>query len=246
MTLIWATWHTPFFAYRYQFGPVELIFFHLGIFAGSIWLTSLYNSTGGSVLMVILWRVSWNIVNALAAVVPIGVVALLTAQVMIAALVVVFVWKPDNLSPTGKHSEIAAPTVPPTSGEAPIPATTQTEQPPKVPVSGGARQRARPSRRRAPNAGRATRSVEPHPQPPLIVGEGEPERSRQASAPNALVTYLGDLHRPHQADGEQRGGERRLLIERATGEGGRGERSAYSRFVGGIGATGRGRHVCPH
>lgn len=47
---IWAAWHIPFFAYRYQLGGIDLLFFVLGVLAGSIWLTSLYNSTGGSVL----------------------------------------------------------------------------------------------------------------------------------------------------------------------------------------------------
>ena len=45
---IWAVFHIPFFLYRYTFGLGSLVGFLLGLCAGAIWLTYLYNSTGGA------------------------------------------------------------------------------------------------------------------------------------------------------------------------------------------------------
>jgi uncharacterized protein len=107
---IWAAWHIPFFAYRYHLGGIDLFFFVLGVLAGSIWLTGLYNSTGGSVLMVMLWHVTWNMANAMAAAVSGGIVVLLTVQVIITAVVILLIWKPANLSPATKYTHDTTPT----------------------------------------------------------------------------------------------------------------------------------------
>ncbi len=104
LALFWALWHSAFFTYRYHLGVVDVFFFVLGVFAGSIWLTCLYNSTSGSVLMVILWHTTWNMVNAIAAVVSAQIVALLTVEVIVAAAIIVVVWKPTHLSPISKHT----------------------------------------------------------------------------------------------------------------------------------------------
>lgn len=37
--------------------------FFLGFFAGAIWLTFLYNSTGDNTLMIALWHTTWKIAN---------------------------------------------------------------------------------------------------------------------------------------------------------------------------------------
>lgn len=55
LTAFWALWHAPFFFYRYEFGLGQIVGFFLGLLAGAIWLTCLYNATGGSVLMVAIW-----------------------------------------------------------------------------------------------------------------------------------------------------------------------------------------------
>lgn len=81
--LIWATWHTPFFMYRYDFGgPVTLIGFFIAMAAGACWLTFLYLSTGGSVPAVATWHVVWNVVNMVAAQMSDTVVGLLNGAMM--------------------------------------------------------------------------------------------------------------------------------------------------------------------
>lgn len=131
---IWAAWHIPFFAYRYQLGGVDLLFFVLGVLAGSIWLTSLYNSTGGSVLMVMLWHVTWNMANAMAAAVSGGIVALLTVQVIVAAVVIPLVWKPASLSPATKYIQGATPMAHP-AAQPPQPVGNEQSPNPPIPTN---------------------------------------------------------------------------------------------------------------
>ena len=60
---VWAIWHAPFFAYRFQFeGVISVVGFFIGLLAGAFWLAFLYNSTR-SVKVVALWHVFWNVVN---------------------------------------------------------------------------------------------------------------------------------------------------------------------------------------
>jgi membrane protease YdiL (CAAX protease family) len=104
LAVFWALWHAPMFLYRFEFGMVQVIGFFIGMFAGAIWLTFLYNSTGGNTLMVVLWHTTWNIVNIIGLVVSIEVVALMSAMVMVIAVVIVIVGKPARLSLYGKHT----------------------------------------------------------------------------------------------------------------------------------------------
>lgn len=104
LSIFWALWHAPMFLYRFEFGIGQVIGFFIGMFAGAIWLTFLYNSTGGSTLMVILWHTTWNIVNIIGLVVSMEVVAYMSAMVMVAAILIVMVGKPARLSPYGKHT----------------------------------------------------------------------------------------------------------------------------------------------
>jgi membrane protease YdiL (CAAX protease family) len=50
LMVLWALWHTPYFTYRYHIVGISG---YAGFFpcfvAGAIWLTFLYNSSGGSV-----------------------------------------------------------------------------------------------------------------------------------------------------------------------------------------------------
>ena len=61
--VLWFFWHTPFFSYRHELGLGGLIGFFLGLLAGAVCLTCPYNSTGGSVLMCVLWHTTFNMVN---------------------------------------------------------------------------------------------------------------------------------------------------------------------------------------
>lgn len=104
LTIFWALWHLPMFLYRFEFGMGQVIGFFIGMLAGAIWLTFLYNSTKGSTLMTVLWHTTWNIVNIVGLVVSAEIVALMSAMVMVIAVIVVFVGKPAQLSPYGKHA----------------------------------------------------------------------------------------------------------------------------------------------
>lgn len=63
LAVLWAAWHAPLFAYRFPLSAPGVAGFAVTLFAGALWLTFLYNSTGGSVLAVALWHVSWNALN---------------------------------------------------------------------------------------------------------------------------------------------------------------------------------------
>ena len=99
LTLAWAAWHVPMFTYRFDFGVVEVVGFFVGLFAGAVCLTALYNGSGGSVFVVAAWHAVWNLVNILAMPVSMAVVATMSTLVMVAALVVVAVWGPRRLAP---------------------------------------------------------------------------------------------------------------------------------------------------
>jgi membrane protease YdiL (CAAX protease family) len=63
----WAGWHLPAFFYVPSYAVIGLRIlpgFFLGILAGAIVLTWLYNRGGGSVLAVVLWHASFNFVTA--------------------------------------------------------------------------------------------------------------------------------------------------------------------------------------
>jgi len=99
LTLAWAAWHVPMFAYRFDFGVVEVVGFFVGLFAGAVWLTALYPGSGGSVFVVAAWHATWNAVNILALPVSMVVVATMSTLVMVAAVLVVAVWGPRRLAP---------------------------------------------------------------------------------------------------------------------------------------------------
>lgn len=40
-----------------------IVGFFVSLFAGALWLTFLYNSSGGSVMAVAIWHAGWNVAN---------------------------------------------------------------------------------------------------------------------------------------------------------------------------------------
>lgn len=102
LTLFWALWHLPMFFYRFEFGLGQLLGFFIALFAGAIWLTWLYNRTGGSILMVALWHAIWNIVNIFGLPISDDLVAIMSAFVMITAVVLVSLGRGTLLAPAGK------------------------------------------------------------------------------------------------------------------------------------------------
>ncbi len=63
---LWFLWHLPQFAviatYR-GFGPAGSVGMFLGLTCGAIVLTWLYNRSGGSILLVIIWHGAYNFVS---------------------------------------------------------------------------------------------------------------------------------------------------------------------------------------
>jgi membrane protease YdiL (CAAX protease family) len=105
LAMFWVGWHVPAFLYLptyMQLGFAVLPMFALGIAAGAVFLTWLYNGSQGSLLMAILWHGTFNYVTAS----PHGdqtVAAIVSAVPIVWAVVVILVWKPATLSPAGKE-----------------------------------------------------------------------------------------------------------------------------------------------
>jgi len=101
----WIIWHFPFFFYLESYREMGLPMFPvfaIGVAAGAVVFTWLYNSSQGSVLMVILWHGSFNFITATQA----GkgtAAAIVTALVMVWAVVVIIVFRPANLSRSPKQ-----------------------------------------------------------------------------------------------------------------------------------------------
>ena len=95
----WALWHLPQFFYVFE--PSIAIGWALGLFAGALVFTWLFNSTGGSVLLLAIWHGCFNFITASTA----GnglLAAIVSALVMVWAVVVVVKFKPATLSQSAK------------------------------------------------------------------------------------------------------------------------------------------------
>ncbi len=66
MAPLWFLWHLPQFfvvaTYR-DFGPASYVGMFLGLAAGAVVLTWLYNRSGGSILLVVVWHGVYNTVG---------------------------------------------------------------------------------------------------------------------------------------------------------------------------------------
>ena len=101
---IWAIWHVPSFFYLQTVAGVgTLIGFLLGVLAGTIFLTWLYNGSGGSVLIVAVWHGLFDFVTACTQCKSGLVAATVSTFVMVWAVVVVIVYKRTNLSRKQRH-----------------------------------------------------------------------------------------------------------------------------------------------
>lgn len=91
----WAGWHLPAFFYVPSYtamGPAVLPGFFLGVLAGAIVLTWLFNSSGGSVLAAVLWHASFNFVTASP---DAGGLAAAVTSTLVMAWAVVVLWRYD-------------------------------------------------------------------------------------------------------------------------------------------------------
>jgi membrane protease YdiL (CAAX protease family) len=99
--VVWALWHFPLFFYSYDI--TVLPGFLIGLLAGTIVLTWLYNSTSGSILMVTLWHGTFNFTTACVTCKTGLSAAVISTLVMVLAVVVVVLFKPDRLSRSEKQ-----------------------------------------------------------------------------------------------------------------------------------------------
>ncbi|MGE5520372.1 MAG: CPBP family intramembrane glutamic endopeptidase [Candidatus Dadabacteria bacterium] len=98
LSIIWVVWHIPAFFYRYDFKGGAYLGFTLGVFAGAVFLTFLFNYTKGSILAVSLWHFSFNLVSMI---VKHDVVlsAVISALVMVLAGIILVKCNLEDLSP---------------------------------------------------------------------------------------------------------------------------------------------------
>jgi membrane protease YdiL (CAAX protease family) len=89
---LWFAWHLPQFfviqTYR-EFGPGDYIGMFLGLSSGAVVLTWLYNRSGGSILLVIVWHGVYNFVGATQAAVTGPIAAVISTLIMIQGILLV-------------------------------------------------------------------------------------------------------------------------------------------------------------
>ena len=98
----WCLWHLPSFFYNYPglnlFGVVAFV---VSLLSGAVVLTWLYNSTGGSILAAALWHGTFNAAVASGE----GPMPALVSAFVILTAVVIGRWTgPEDLSLSGKHT----------------------------------------------------------------------------------------------------------------------------------------------
>lgn len=99
--VLWALWHLPLFFYSYE--VYILPGFLIGLLAGAILFTWLYNGTSSSVLLVAVWHGTFNYVTACVSCKTGLPAAAISALVMVwAFLIVVAIFKPIRLSRSEK------------------------------------------------------------------------------------------------------------------------------------------------
>lgn len=99
--VFWALWHLPLFFYLYD--VTIIVGFLLGLLAGAITFTWLYNSADGSILLVAVWHGAFNFVTGCVACKTGVAAAVLSTLVMVWAVVVVVWFKPATLSRADKQ-----------------------------------------------------------------------------------------------------------------------------------------------
>lgn len=98
--VMWSAWHLPAFFYLdtyLKLGLAVFPMFALGIVAGAIILTWLYNTARGSILIVAVWHALFDLVSAGKASDP-TMQTVMSIVIMVLAVVLVIVFKPANLS----------------------------------------------------------------------------------------------------------------------------------------------------
>lgn len=100
--VLWGAWHLPIFFYLFQ--PSIAIGWFLGLLSGAILFTWMYNSSGGNLLSVVVWHATFNYITASKAGEGLAA-AVLSTMVMVWAVVLIFVYKPKDLSRLPKQTK---------------------------------------------------------------------------------------------------------------------------------------------
>lgn len=95
LTVFWGFWHLPMFFYRFSFSPALLVGFFVSMFVGAILFTFVFNSTRGSVFVVMLWHIGVNIVSVLDMV---NIAAIMSVLIMAIVLYIVVRYGYQKLS----------------------------------------------------------------------------------------------------------------------------------------------------
>lgn len=99
LTIFHALWHIPFFYYRLQFDSIgATIGFFIGMLAGGIFMTHLYNESGGKTLLPILFHTTFNIVSQVSLATQPEVAYTISTVLMVAAVTVIIVFRSTNLA----------------------------------------------------------------------------------------------------------------------------------------------------
>ncbi len=104
LTIFHALWHIPFFYYRLHFEGFALFGFFIGMLAGGIIMTYLYNESGGKTLLPILFHTTWNIAAQISLETFPEVTYVLVTLQMIAAGIIVIVYRPTNLATQARYA----------------------------------------------------------------------------------------------------------------------------------------------
>jgi membrane protease YdiL (CAAX protease family) len=110
LAAIWIGWHAAYFTYRFQPGVSQFIGFAIGLAAGAVLLTCLYNGSGGSVLLAIVYHATLNAVYDPAVASP-GILAIMTTAIIAGALLIVVIFGPATLAPHRRGRKRPAPAV---------------------------------------------------------------------------------------------------------------------------------------
>jgi uncharacterized protein len=113
LAVLWFGWHLPQFlviaAYR-DFSPVQYVGMFLGLICGAVILTWLYNRSGGSILLVIVWHGLYNFVSGTQAATGL-LAAVVTTLVMVQGVVLIVLelrarrrGQPSVLGPAVPHN----------------------------------------------------------------------------------------------------------------------------------------------
>lgn len=103
--VVWAAWHAPSFFYlNTATSPGMLIGFLVGVLAGAVFLTWLYNSSGGSVLIVAVWHALFDYATACTECKSGVVAAAVSTLVIVWAVAIFFLYRSANLSSKQRHA----------------------------------------------------------------------------------------------------------------------------------------------